>query len=214
MAYLPTPDNIGSMYVGDIPESPSDIFFHDEAGNPAATSHFTTLSTHLFSPAGVDLGALTTTVADGHGVHVAWPTTSKFTTAGLYSLHFTFTKTGGERVTAEPLRLVIQGLDGWLTLEGARSQWADAPLDDVFLAQILDAAKLQCVAYAPALAVGAVIPVNYLHAQLMQSRALLQSVLANQQDNVGVDGFQVRVFPLDFTIRALLRPKKAFGGMY
>jgi hypothetical protein len=160
------------------------------------------------------LGTLTTTVADGHGVHVAWPTTSKLATAGTYTLRFRFTESDGTIITAEPLRFVVEQVNGWLTLEMARSQWSDAPLDDVFLAQILDAAKTQCIAYAPVLAVDAVVPVNYLHAQLMQARALYQSVVANQQDNIGVDGFQVRVFPLDFTIRALLRPKRAIGAMY
>jgi hypothetical protein len=214
MAYIPTADNLGSMFVGDRPDTPSTIFFHDELGNPAATNHFNTLATTLYSPAGVSLGTLTTTVHDGHGVHIAWGTTSLFTVPGVYSLRCKFTVTNDQLVTAEPLQIVIQAIDGWLTLEMARAQWADAPLDDVFLAQILDAAKLQCIAYAPALAAGAVVPVNYLHAQLMQARALYQSVIANQQDNVGVDGFQVRVFPLDFTIRALLRPKRAIGGMY
>lgn len=214
MAYIPTADNLASAFVGDIPQSPSEIFFHDETGNPAATNHFATLTTTLYSPAGVSLGTLTTAKLDGHGIAVTWPNTSKLTVAGTYTLRFRFTETDGTIITGEPLRFVVEIVDGWLTLEMARAQWSDAPLDDVFLAQILEASKVQCLAYAPVMAVDAVIPVNYLHAQLMQSRALYQSVVANQQDNIGVEGFQVRVFPLDFTIRALLRPKKAFGSMY
>jgi hypothetical protein len=61
---------------------------------------------------------------------------------------------------------------------------------------------------------GAQVPVTYVQAQLLQARAIFQSVIANQQDSVGVEGFQVRVFPLDFTIRAMLRPKRAIGGMF
>jgi hypothetical protein len=214
MAYIPTADNLGSMYVGDRPDTPSDIFFHDETGNPAATNHFNTLTSTLYSPVGVDLGVLTTTVADGHGIHVAWPATSKFTAPGIYTLRSKFTVTGGELVSTEPLQIVIQQADGWLTLEQARSLWADAPLDDVLLYQILDTAKTQCIAYAPVLGITDSVPVTYVQAQLMQSRAIFQSIIANQNDQVGIEGFQVRVFPLDFTIRAMLRPKRAIAGMF
>jgi hypothetical protein len=153
---------------------------------------------------------------EDHGNHLdfTWYETTILETSGVYTIVITFFDLLGVEVQCEPFKFVVQEINGWLSLEMARAQWADAPLDDVFLAQILDAAKLQCIAYAPALAAGALVPVNYLHAQLMQARALYQSVIANQQDNVGVDGFQVRVFPLDFTIRALLRPKRAIGGMY
>lgn len=214
MAYLPSADNLGTSFIGDVPDSPSVIAFHDETGNPAATNKFATFVTRLYSPAGTDLGALTTTVNDNHQINVAWPSTSKFTVEGVYSLRFTFTAADGEVVHPEPFHLVVQPLSGWLSLEQARAQWADAPLDDVFLYQILESAKVQCVEYAPAIAAGAVIPANYLQAQVMQARALYQSVIANQNDNIGVEGFTVRVFPLDFTIRALLRPKKAIAGMF
>lgn len=214
MAYIPTADNLGSMFVGDRPDTPSDIFFHDETGNPAPTNHFNTLSTTLYSPTGTSLGNLTTTVNDGHGIHVAWGTTSLFTVPGIYSLRSKFTVTNEELVSAEPLQIVIQAVTGWLTLEQARALWADAPLDDVLLYQILETAKTQCIAYAPALGLTEPIPANYVQAQALQARAIYQSLIANQQDNVGVEGFQVRVFPLDFTIRAMLRPKRAIGGMY
>ena len=212
MAYIPTADNLGSMYVGDRPDTPSTIFFHDETGNAALTNHFNTLASTLYSPAGASLGALTTTVHDGHGIHVAWGTTSLFTVPGIYTLRSKFTVTNEELVSAEPLQIVIQALDGWLTLEQARNLWADAPLDDVLLYQILETAKAQCIAYAPTFT--GVVPLQYVQAQGLQARAIYQSVIANQQDNVGVDGFQVRVFPLDFTIRAMLRPKRAVGAMY
>lgn len=214
MAYLPSTDDLGTSFIGDVPVTPSVIAFHDETGNPAPTNHFNTFSTHLISPTGTDLGALTTTVHDGHEVSVVWPSTSKFTIEGVYTLQFTFTKTAGEVVHTEPLHIVVQAQSGWLSLEQARAQWADAPLDDNFLYQILTSAKVQCIEYAPALAANAVIPTNYLQAQVMQARALYQSVIANQNDNVGIEGFAVRVFPLDFTIRALLRPKKAIGWMF
>ena len=204
---------LGSLWVGDVPFSPTRADFVDEVGNVVQISEYNAWTAIMLGPDFTELGTLTGT---GHGQHLefTWPTTTILELPGRHQIIVTFTDTLGVTVQTEPFSFVVQEVDGWLTLEQARSQWADAPLDDVFLAQILDAAKVQCIAYAPALLLGAVVPVNYLHAQLMQARALYQSVIANQQDSVGVDGFQVRVFPLDFTIRALLRPKKAFGGMY
>lgn len=212
MAYLPTAENLGSLFMGDVPESPTTIQFHDETGNPALTNGFTTLQTHVYNPLNDDYGALTTTVHDGHAIHCVWPAESKFNNMpGIYTLRFYFA-VGNEKVTPEPLNFVVQEVNGWLTLEQARTQWADAPLDDVFLYQILETAKAQCVAYAPV--VTGFPPITYVQAQLLQARAIYQSVIANQNDTSGLDGFTVRVFPLDFTIRAMLRPKRAIGGMF
>lgn len=212
MAILPLIE-LGALWVGDVPLSPTRADFVDEVGNPVQITDYSGWTATMYSPKNVQLGQLTGT---GHGQHLefTWPTTSILEESGAHTIVIIFTDPLGVSVQCEPFKFVVQDRDGWLSLEMARAQWSDAPLDDVFLAQILDAAKVQCVAYAPVLAVDAVIPVNYLHAQLMQSRALYQSVVASQQDNIGVEGFQVRVFPLDFTIRALLRPKKAFGSMY
>lgn len=212
MAIIPVIE-LGSLWVGDVPTSPTRADFVDEVGVPVAVGEYASWSAYMLSPTGETLGTLTGT---DHGNHLdfTWYTTTILETPGVHTIVITFFDALGVEVQCEPWKFIVQEIDGWLSLEMARAQWADAPLDDVFLAQILDAAKLQCIAYAPALAVDAVVPVNYLHAQLMQARALYQSVIANQQDNVGVDGFQVRVFPLDFTIRALLRPKRAIGGMY
>lgn len=214
MAYIPTADNLGSMFVGDRPETTVTIFFHDEAGSPASTTGFDTYSSTLYSPAGTSVATLATIHHDGHGVHVTFPSTSLLTVPGIYKLVTKFTHTGAQLITAEALQIVVEQVNGWLTLEQARALWADAPLDDVFLYTLLDTAKSQCVVYAPVLALGAQVPARYTQAQLTQARALYQSTIANQNDNVGIEGFTVRVFPLDFTIRAMLRPKRAIGGMF
>jgi hypothetical protein len=167
----------------------------------------------MLSPVGEVLGELE---GDEHGQHLefTWPTTTILDDAGVHTSVISFFDTNGVEVQCEPWKFIVQAIDGWLTLEQARGQWADAPLDDIFLYQLLDASKEQCVAYAPALELGAVVPIRYVQAQLTQARALYQSTIANQADNVGIEGFTVRVFPLDFTIRAMLRPKKAIGGMF
>jgi hypothetical protein len=212
MAIIPVIE-LGSLWVGDVPQSPTRADFTDEVGNVVQISGFDSWEAYMLSPEGEVLGSLT---GDEHGNHLefTWEETTLLEIPGVYKIIVTFFDPLGVEIQCEPFSFVVQEIDGWLTLETTRAQWSDAPLDDVFLRQILDTAKAQCVAYAPSLLLGAQVPVTYVQAQLLQARAIYQSVIANQQDAVGVEGFQVRVFPLDFTIRAMLRPKRAIGGMF
>lgn len=212
MAILPVID-LGALWIGDVPVSPTRADFVDEAGNVVQISGYASWTAMMYSPTNTLLGTLT---GSGHGQHLefTWPEETILTAEGIHTIIIKFFDTDGVVIQCEPWKFVVQKRASWLSLEQARAQWADAPLDDIFLFQILDSAKVQCIEYAPALAANAVIPPNYLQAQVMQARALYQSVIANQNDNVGIEGFAVRVFPLDFTIRALLRPKKAIAGMF
>lgn len=212
MAILPVID-LGALWVGDVPLSPTRADFVDETGNNVQISEFASWEAYMLSPTGEVLGTLT---GSEHGNHLefTWPETTILETPGLHTIVVTFFDALGVEVQCEPWKFVVQEIDGWLTLEQARGQWADAPLDDVFLFQLLDTAKEQCIDYAPALTAGQPVPARYVQAQLTQARALYQSTIANQADNVGIEGFAVRVFPLDFTIRAMLRPKKSIGGMF
>lgn len=212
MAILPVID-LGALWIGDVPVSPTRADFVDEAGNTVQISGYASWTAMMYGPTNTLLGTLT---GSGHGQHLefTWPEETILTAEGVHTIIIKFFDTDGVVIQCEPWKFVVQKRASWLSLEQARAQWADAPLDDIFLYQILDSAKTQCVEYAPALAANAVIPLNYLQAQVMQARALYQSVIANQNDQVGIEGFAVRVFPLDFTIRALLRPKKAISGMF
>ncbi|MFC4632117.1 hypothetical protein ACFO6V_28000 [Promicromonospora alba] len=85
--------------------------------------------------------------------------------------------------------------------------WADAPTFNVnALTAYLEAAHTQCVAYAPALVDDADIPQSYLLAEIMQARALANSMTAGTADQFG-DGFAVTVYPMDWNVKNLLRPK-------
>jgi hypothetical protein len=212
VAILPVID-LGALWVGDVPQSPTRADFVDEAGNNVQISGYNSWSAYMLSPVGEELGELTGS-EQGQHLNFTWPTTTILETPGIHTIVITFFDTNGVEVQCEPWKFVVQAIDGWLTLEQARGQWADAPLDDIFLYQLLETARAQCEEYAPALQLGAVVPARYIQAQLTQARALYQSTIANQADNVGIEGFTVRVFPLDFTIRAMLRPKKAIGGMF
>lgn len=209
MALLPVSD-ISSYWVDDVPFGTSQMEFIDETGAPVAISGFTTAYVQIYNDVDVLLEPLNVTInAEFEMLEIAWGSTSYFTAPGIYSLVAQFENVGGVLITAEPYRFVVQDMDGWLTLEQARQMWQDAPTDDLLLYTILESAKQQCIEYAPALGLTNIVPLNYTNAQLLQSRALYTSVLANTQDSVGVDGFQVRVFPLDWNIKALLRPKRA-----
>lgn len=106
---------------------------------------------------------------------------------------------------------------GWLDTDEVREQWADAPLEDDELVNVLGAAWEQCAAYAPE-AVGitvlpldlALVPEAYKRAQLMQARSLYRAMLTGGNDTMGTGEFGVTVFPMDWTVKALLRPKRGF----
>ncbi|MBX9243416.1 hypothetical protein ICW40_01170 [Actinotalea ferrariae] len=100
----------------------------------------------------------------------------------------------------------------WVTPQEAMDQWADAPDDLTVLASYLQAAYEQCVAFLPAgtWPVDGVttIPERWKLAQIMQARALYRSGLAGDGNQIGVDGLQVTVFPMDWTVKNLLRPRR------
>lgn len=96
----------------------------------------------------------------------------------------------------------------WATLDQVRDRWADAPLNDELVTEMLEAAHEQVAAYAPTLAEGTPIPQRYIEAEILQLRALGQSQ-QREGDVLGFgDGFAVRVRPLGEDVKALLRPRR------
>jgi len=94
----------------------------------------------------------------------------------------------------------------------------DAPADPDVLATYLATAYEQCVEYLPhtrdALT-GELVPVvpdplpdRLVKAQIWQARALYASVVTGPGDQVGVDGMRVTVYPMDWSVRNLLRPRR------
>lgn len=97
---------------------------------------------------------------------------------------------------------------GWVTLSYARDKWSDAEdYDDVDLTSYLLSAYESCFAFAPALADGVEVPESWRLAQVMQARAQMRSLTAGRDDNMTADGLTVTVYPLDWNVRQLLRPK-------
>jgi hypothetical protein len=95
--------------------------------------------------------------------------------------------------------------------------WPDAPTDDTEEATLglyLGAAQQQCLDFLdlpepeedeeeePA-------PDNWRLALIMQTRALWQASRVNEQDQIGLDGQQVTVYPMDWTVKNLLKPRSS-----
>lgn len=116
-------------------------------------------------------------------------------------------------------------LIGWVETGTDLAEWYDAPEDVLDLERYLMAAYEQCRDYAPAPTewltdvftdtftdvfgeTMPVVPVRYKLAQVMQARALYRSLLAGSGDAIGVDGLSVTVWPMDWTVKNLLRPKR------
>ncbi len=78
---------------------------------------------------------------------------------------------------------------------------------------ILEAAQEQCAEYAPPLADGVAVPARYKVALVMQARAVHRSLLAGSGDQIGADGMTVTVYPMDRTVKGLLRPRRGVPGV-
>lgn len=112
-------------------------------------------------------------------------------------------------MTATPWE--VQPYDGWASLEAARAQWADAQtMEDDELTGYLQTAYEQCVAFIEPVE-GTLIPARYVQAQIMQARAVWRSIESGDDNQVGPDGLTVTVFPMDWTVKSLLRPQ--YGGL-
>lgn len=105
----------------------------------------------------------------------------------------------------------MAGVGEWLsTGQDLLDRWPGAAdeADEFTLEALLAAARTQCEAFAPKLGWDEPVPAHYLMAQAMQARALWRAQKVGSGDQIGGDGMTVTVFPMDWTVKALLRPKK------
>lgn len=109
--------------------------------------------------------------------------------------------------------------DGWVTDPAdprMPALWAGAAdYDAEELGFPLHVAQLQCILFAPALEAGDPVPEHWVAAQVLQTRALVASGHTGSGDQAGSYGETVTVFPMDWTVKNLLRPRRPvpyFGG--
>lgn len=107
----------------------------------------------------------------------------------------------------------------WHTPQSAAAQWKNAPEGDL-LASLLEAAKEQCIEFAPAVTPPAAgepenIPNRYRLAQLLQAQALWTAQQGPGPDDMfgGGDAGGVRVYDMGQPIRRLLRPARGLPGI-
>ena len=97
----------------------------------------------------------------------------------------------------------------WHTAADLGERWADAPHDTEWVNELLEVAKMQVLAYAPALAEGAPVPLNYKMAQLMQARAIWSATVKNSEGQLDAGGYAIpAAHPLDWAVTQMLRPRK------
>jgi hypothetical protein len=97
-------------------------------------------------------------------------------------------------------------------LELIESVWADAPVAEEerpALVLFLGSAQDQCLDYLDAdLTEETVVLDSWKLALILQCRALWQSAVTDPNGRVGEGEFQVTVYPMDWTVKNLLRPKR------
>lgn len=94
--------------------------------------------------------------------------------------------------------------------EHGRLLWPDAEsINEDLLQSLLEVAKVQVTAYAPKIADPANIPTHVQLAQLRQAQNLYNAGRVDASGGIG-DGsdFIMRPHPLDWHIKAMLRPRR------
>lgn len=110
-------------------------------------------------------------------------------------------------------------LIGWVDTEDPSipEEWRDMPEDPDVRERYLRAAYEQCLDFLPHKRdvlgdlvpdVPVVIPERLRLAQMLQARALFNSVTSGPDDSVDSGGVAVTVFPMDWSVKNLLRPKR------
>lgn len=197
-------ESIGPFWVEDEPLAALAVTLVDADGYPVGLEAGMTAQAFLALPAGtaVDLAAS----VHGDTVTVQWDT-NPFANAGIYGLALLLSNAQGS-VRTDVSMFVVDSSTGWHTLASSRTEWRDAPDDDAQLYNLLEVAREQCETYAPALPDAAPVPTSYKVAQLMQTRNLWNTSKTDPASaSYGEDGFAIRVYPMDWTVKNILRPK-------
>lgn len=95
-----------------------------------------------------------------------------------------------------------------------RAAWPGAPTENLELCEtLLEVAREQVEAFAPALDPDAPLPLRYTYAQLQQAMNLWAAGRADENGNVGTEGFSFQPRPLDKTIRNIIRPTSGVASV-
>lgn len=173
---------------------------------------FESAAARLIDPDGVQRTGLTASLEGlPEHIEVVWPEESVLDKPGLWQLLVDLTTEDGKTEHFPPHYIPVELEDGWHTIDSLRNQWRDAPIDDAELFVLMQAAKDQCEAFAPVLTGS--VPLRFRQAQAMQARSLWNAGHTSQ-DQFGAEGMTVTVFPMDWQVKALLRPTRAVKAFF
>lgn len=113
---------------------------------------------------------------------------------------------------------------GWHDTESVRKFWKDAPADEDVLNAYLTAARDAVLAYAPTIdgdqytvedgmIVPTEIPDRYALAQAMQARNTWNSIKASPGGEMDGSSYGISAYPLDWSVKQLLRPQRGMGAI-
>jgi hypothetical protein len=196
-------------YTGDVP-SAALIVSPSLNGEPLTVNAADSAEVLLTAPDGDEISTLTGTI-DEDDVQVTFPGTTVFTDPGIYTLTILIDYDAGGIQQADPVRLVVDDTTAqWATLALTRDQWVDArTMEDALLYELLELSKVQILEYAPALADGVAVPLQYRLAQIVQAKNVYNSSLVDAgSGDIGNDTFTIRPFPLDWQVKQMLRPRR------
>lgn len=197
----------GPYFIGDTPR-PLTLNLEDD-GAPVLWDDADSITGQIIPPTGAPVSVTFTPVTGESTVPVVWPVGYEFEAEGVYRLRI-IAQISGVTVTVQTRPWAVESFAGWHTIETARELWADLPSDQVEAYNMLNGARGAVEDYddgrvltGPTVAV----PDRFRQAQLMQARAVWNATKTGSEEQIGVDGFAVRVYPLDRNIRQLIRPR-------
>lgn len=184
---------------GDVPSAPVTIELDTE---------------HAWTAVEASLGTAT---IDGTTVTLTLPALED---AGLVTVRLVVSDGAGKRETVDEVVIAVEDPDdGWNSIARIRSKWADAPDDDAYLYELMLSARRDCKrnqpAADPATATDPEDANAYRLAEQLQTIARWTASRATNTDRLGDDVTGVTVFPMDWHVKQLLRPKTpATRGMF
>lgn len=198
---------------GDTPAAPL-LVLPTRDGDVVDLELYTTATAQLVQPDGDVVPAAAAIIdgddPDGPGVEITVPQLEQ---AGLVQLTVQLSSsTAQDTFDVEPI--VVEDRDGWHTLGSARGEWTGAgAIIDPRLYTLLQAARDACIAYKPEAGTRRPL-VTEREAQLLQARNRnAASRIDPASGDDGVDGYSATVYPMDWAVKALLRPARRFGGI-